>query len=65
MSLAGCGKIQPAENRVCACFWVAQRFTTAITGLFLGPALQIAEKLGFVSGHRFSDAESPPKSVAP
>jgi hypothetical protein len=28
-------------------------------------ASQIAEKLGFVSGHRFSDAASPPKSVAP
>jgi hypothetical protein len=44
---------------------VAQRFTAATTGLFLGPALQIVEKLGFVSGHRFSDAENPPKSVAP
>jgi hypothetical protein len=44
---------------------VAQRFTAAITGLFSAPALQIAEKLGFVSGHRFSDAENPPKSVRP
>jgi hypothetical protein len=31
----------------------------------LNLALQIAEKLGFVSGHRFSDAVSPPKSDAP
>jgi len=28
-------------------------------------ALQFAEKLGFVSGHRFSDAASPAKSDAP
>jgi hypothetical protein len=28
-------------------------------------AVQIAEKLGFVSGHRFSDAVTPAKSDAP
>jgi mannose-6-phosphate isomerase class I len=35
-----CGK-----SRVCACFWVAQRFTAAITGLFSAPALAAAVTL--------------------
>ena len=53
------------KSRFCSCFWVAQRFSAAITGLFSMPALQFAEKLGFVSGHRFSDAASRVPSIAP
>jgi hypothetical protein len=61
--------LQLAEkSRVCACFWVAQRFTAAITGLFSAPALAAAvtlrrEKHFFRS--LFSDTESRARSAAP
>ncbi len=44
-----CGK-----TRSCICFWVAQRFTAAISGLFLAPAL--AAEVTLRCGNTFSAA---------
>ncbi|MGB7926726.1 MAG: hypothetical protein WCF61_01145, partial [Terriglobales bacterium] len=44
---------------------VAQRFSAAVTAFAQHAASQIAEKLGFVSGYRFSDTASRLKSDAP
>jgi hypothetical protein len=59
----GCGK-----TRCCTCFWVAQRFTAAITGSFSAPTLAAevtVRRRKHFSRNLFSNIVSPSKSGAP